>query len=133
EANGDEELWHFVGGSKGRLERFDINPGPAQSYPYYTVAFGESIVTVATGPVVGRELWIVHSNSVPRVFADIFTDTSVNPSSMPHALTPAGKLLYFVANDIEHGLELWCSDGSEMGTRLVRDIFPGRASSNPTE
>ena len=55
----------------------------------------------------------------------------MNPSSSPRELTPAGKWLFFVANDIQHGTELWATDGTETGTRLVRDIYPGSPSSNP--
>ncbi|MDW7995800.1 MAG: hypothetical protein RMI91_14210 [Gemmatales bacterium] len=43
--------------------------------------------------------------------------------------------LYFVANNGSYGYELWRSDGSNAGTQMVRDIFPGGFftvnSSNP--
>jgi ELWxxDGT repeat protein len=40
-----------------------------------------------------------------------------------------GELLFFVADDGEHGDELWFSDGTAAGTTLVRDIRPGPTGS----
>jgi ELWxxDGT repeat protein len=41
----------------------------------------------------------------------------------------SGNRLFFAATDPEHGTELWSSDGTPPGTRLVRDIRPGPAGS----
>ena len=46
-------------------------------------------------------------------------------------LVAAGDTLFFTADDGEHGIELWRSDGTEDGTTLVRDINPGELDSNP--
>ena len=40
--------------------------------------------------------------------------------------TAVGGSLYFYADDGVHGTELWTSDGTEQGTRLVDDICRGR-------
>ncbi len=40
-------------------------------------------------------------------------------------LVSAGGLVLFTADDGEHGLELWATDGTSAGTRLVRDIARG--------
>ncbi len=40
-----------------------------------------------------------------------------------------GYKVYFTAQDAEHGEELWVSDGTVAGTRMVKDIFPGSTSS----
>jgi ELWxxDGT repeat protein len=45
----------------------------------------------------------------------------------------AGGRIFFTAGDEAHGHELWSTDGTPEGTRLVRDILPGPGSSEPVE
>ena len=45
-------------------------------------------------------------------------------------LTNVRGTLYFSANDGKHGFELWQSDGTGRGTRMVKDINPGRDGSD---
>jgi ELWxxDGT repeat protein len=45
-------------------------------------------------------------------------------------LTDVAGVLFFFADDHEHGLELWRSDGTAAGTRLIKDINPGPTDSN---
>lgn len=51
------------------------------------------------------------------------------PAEMREA-TEAGGRVFFVGSD-ELGQEVWTSDGTALGTRRVKDIAPGAASSDP--
>jgi ELWxxDGT repeat protein len=44
-------------------------------------------------------------------------------------LTSVGDSLYFVGITGKHGAELWHTDGTQAGTRLIRDFQPGPGSS----
>lgn len=41
-----------------------------------------------------------------------------------------GYYAFFAATDAEHGEELWVTDGTQQGTRMVKDIVPGSQSSD---
>ncbi len=49
-----------------------------------------------------------------------------------HRSAAVGGGVVFAATTVEHGNELWFTDGTEEGTHLVRDICPGAQSSSPT-
>lgn len=55
-----------------------------------------------------------------------------DPSSYPREFTRLGANIYFSASRPGYGNELWRSDGTAAGTRLVKDIAPGRANSSPS-
>src|SRR5205085_2313751 len=50
----------------------------------------------------------------------------------PGYLTAVGGTLFFVADDGLNGRELWKSDGTAVGTVLVKDINPGSAYGFPS-
>ncbi|MBD2551600.1 hypothetical protein H6G65_18890, partial [Microcystis elabens FACHB-917] len=75
------------------------------------------------------ELWKSDGSSVSKV-ADL-----PSYSSYITGFTNVNGVLYFNLSDgiASIGRELWKSDGTAAGTMLVRDVVPGRASSNPRE
>ncbi|MEM7200972.1 MAG: ELWxxDGT repeat protein [Planctomycetota bacterium] len=53
------------------------------------------------------------------------------PSAGGPALTAVGERVFLRGSDGINGTELWVSDGTEAGTRMVRDINPGLFSPAP--
>lgn len=51
----------------------------------------------------------------------------------PANLTAMGGRVYYAGFTVEHGVELWRTDGTVAGTAMVKDAAPGAASSNPAK
>jgi ELWxxDGT repeat protein len=83
------------------------------------------------GTDVGRELW--KSNGAGAATTRIKDIRPGQAGSDPAHLTDVNGLLFFVADDGQHGAELWKSDGTATGTVLVKDIFPGTTGSGPSQ
>ncbi len=47
----------------------------------------------------------------------------------PATMATLGNRTLFVQDDVEHGFELWITDGTPAGTRLLKDIAPGESPS----
>ena len=62
---------------------------------------------------------------------DINTGFSPGGGSTPLRFVRIGPLSFFRACDRPHGCELWQSDGTAAGTRLVADVCTGPCSSEP--
>jgi ELWxxDGT repeat protein len=87
--------------------------------------------------VHGAELWVTDGTEAGTfMLRDIlpgrlsaFEDRdSWSPLIWRHVAV--GSILCFAANDSQHGLELWRTDGTQAGTFLLSDIYPGRIGSS---
>ena len=115
----------------------DICIGVGSSNPTNFVRLGNQTCFVANDGLHGYELWITDGTEAGTTMVkDI--DPGMADGCMYHAqlsltistLQVLGNRVYFFANDETHGFELWSSDGTELGTSMVKDIMPGQISSS---
>src|ERR1700732_5293640 len=68
----------------------------------------------------------------PHLLKDI--NQLASDSSAPSAVVALGgsEVLFAASDGAAHGRELWQSDGTAAGTRMVLDINPGSAGSRPS-
>ncbi|HEX6904874.1 MAG TPA: ELWxxDGT repeat protein [Thermoanaerobaculia bacterium] len=117
-----EELWRTDGTVAGTYLLSEIVPGPDSKRLGPFAVAGTTLFFVAGG----HELWKNDAAGTALV-RSLPGDDFVGVRS----LTPLGGKVYFTYDDGEHGHELWVSNGTEAGTRMVEDILPGAGSSHP--
>lgn len=127
---GDVELWASDGTPEGTRQVKNINPDWS-SEPWFMVdANGILLFAAPPGTTGFRTLWTSDG-----------TEAGTRPLPRPERTDSAfdrdngvqvkaiSERLFFVADDGVHGRELWISDGTPAGTRLVKDVNPGGGSS----
>lgn len=102
--------------------------------PYYLTVYKDRLYFSAFDNTHGNELWVSDGSAGgTRMIKDINTRTDMGngrtDDGSPSRFTVYNNLLYFAANDGVNGNELWVTDGTEMGTHMVKDINPGKGSS----
>ena len=136
-ANG-RELWKTDGTAQGTTLVADVFAGAGSSNPTDLVNVNGVLYFSANDGTNGRELWRSDGTAAGTVMVkDLFTGTFVSGyqtfpnSSNPAALTNVDGKLFFTARNGVAGTELWTSDGTAAGTRMVRDIFTGSQDDIP--
>jgi ELWxxDGT repeat protein len=124
------ELWRSDGTEAGTSLVKDINAGNNSSDLGWLTNLNGSLYFNAYEGVHGRELWRSDGTEAGTIMVK-----DINPrpatSSLHHyydkLILLAGRL-YFVADDGQHGRELWQSNGFATSTVLVQDLRPGISS-----
>ncbi len=91
---------------------------------------GNTLFFTADDSVHAVELWKTDGTTAGTVLVkDIYEGYNSNylfvNTSAPRNLTELNGLLLFIATDSLHGAELWKSDGTAIGTTMIKDVHPG--------
>jgi ELWxxDGT repeat protein len=77
------------------------------------------------------KLWKINDNGTINLVKVIYPKSEYAASDYIFTLIEWNNKLYFMGNDGINGTEIWSSDGTEQGTKMVADINKGAGSSIP--
>ncbi|HET9766153.1 MAG TPA: hypothetical protein VFS60_04865 [Thermoanaerobaculia bacterium] len=119
-ANGSE-LWQTDGTRTGTVRVTDLAPGAEGSHPSHLVAAGAALFFSAQDGEYGAPALyvIVGPGAAPRRLVDL--------TSSIRATAAAGARIFYLTGDYA-STELWTSDGTAAGTRMLRSFPRGTYS-----
>ena len=88
--------------------------------------FTATVTVTDDGSAIGSGTVIVTVNAATAEEVRLLKDVNgLGESAEFSNIVATNGTLFFVVDDTIHGCELWKSDGTEAGTVLVKDIWPG--------
>ena len=130
------ELWRSDGSSSGTSLLKDIYPGYFTSNPRQFTVVGNKVYFMANDGTHGTELWVSNgTGNGTQMVKDIYPGPkrgamAINIDQRRKKNPGFNDKLYFAGRTPSQGTELWVTDGTPAGTRIVRDIAPGPDSSD---
>ena len=118
------QLWKTSGNTVTRVT--GIVSGTTQFNPRYLTVAGDKLFMVGEQEPYGRELWVLDDSGI-RMVKDINPDGHGGLAG--GFFTEFKGKVVFSANPPASGQEVWVSDGTEAGTKIIKDLNPGPASS----
>jgi len=134
------ELWVTNGTAAGTSMVEDIYPGPYSSYPSGITPLGNGEAVFQPdndngGRAQSSQLWVTNGTAAGTSVVTNFSPAGFLPTNLGNGFIAAlgnGEAV-FAGNDGTHGTELWVTNGTAVGTSMVKDIYLGAGSSAPQD
>ena len=136
---GERVALHWIDGASGNERR--LTEARIGDFTHELEALGDAVVFTGRSARTSVEPWRsdgtktgtrmlrdIAPGRVPDACASAAGCGSQPAGSFPGSFVTVGDSAYFTAFDPKHGRELWRTDGTTNGTRLVADISPGKKS-----
>lgn len=124
--NKGQELWKSDGTEEGTVRIKDIYKGSGSMYMRNFVNLNGILYFQASNDTDGYALWRSDGTEESTYMVkDINPDTQINGGGSYEYiqnLTNVNGVLYFSGEDNVHGFELWKSDTTDIGTKMVKNI-----------
>jgi ELWxxDGT repeat protein len=124
------ELYRFQPNASAPVLVADVYPGPnsgVASWPL--VASGSTLYFVGYQAATGEELWRTDgTTSGTAIVADISPGSGWGSPGFLVAPVCDGGAVLFGGADPTHGREMWITDGTTTGTRVLFDLIAGAGS-----
>jgi ELWxxDGT repeat protein len=126
--NSDQSLWKSDGTTNGTVLVKDINPGGLNVYFYKEFKNANGTLLFAfEDNVHGAELWKSDGTEagttiVKELVPGVYNSTIYAGAALPEITYVGNNISLFSATDGTSGLELWRTDCTKGGTKLVKDI-----------
>ena len=129
-------IWRSNGGVSLMVKDLDTNSsdsaqkgvGIKVGSDYYFAGF------TRTGNI-GLELWKTDGTTPnTNLIKDILVDDYYYNAGSPSNFIKVGATIYFTAKDNTNGIELWKTNGTEIGTQMIKDVYQGNNNNfNPPQ
>ena len=123
------ELWRSDGTTEGSYTVKDLCPGPADSNPGKGTFVGKDWYFPASNCRESEPFLSLWKTDGTEAGTDLIRDIRLGTHDMSFSnMTTANGKLFFAASDTasdELNIELWVSDGTEVGTFKLKEIVPG--------
>jgi len=123
-----DELWESDGTEAGTKMLVDLNDSSLGLTGYNLSNFTKLGSKILFSGV--EKLWV--SDLTPDGTTELAEYKGILSRNLD-AIVVLGNQAFFTINDVTNGKELWVTDGTKAGTKMLKDINPGAEGSNPSE
>jgi ELWxxDGT repeat protein len=126
------ELWKSNGTSAGTMRVKDILAGPNSTTSTLLNNVNGLLLFMGNGTGGQWGLWRSDGTEAGTTFVHPASVSNIPaPTTASDFAIVVGSNFYFRNQDVNSGSELWKSDGTTMGTMLVKDTWRGRSGGSP--